>query len=671
MLPFRLTGDLRGASAEPNEPFPELAAERRSRWWRWTAPESGPVVVGGSGLVGIYIGNNLAQLKPDFTSGSRPIFSFEALAGTTYHLQVVPYLLSFPGLDALVKDDFDLLLSWRPPNDDFSNQTPLNGPTAVLVARHSAATAEVDEPSIGPLPPQRSVWFSWTAPADGWLELRNLAVDSDQLAAVYQGASRAQLTLLGSAWKGRERIHVPVTAGTSYALTLQSQNPVFDQPDARWELHWFPVLDHDSFADRHRLTPLLAVSSDHTLGSTRERGEPEVRFGPTDAPLQHTVWYEWTAPSTGWAQGRLQGESGQFQFQVFRGNTLPNLVPLREPDVVDLETEQYFRVEAGQIYSLMVGSPAGEFGAFTVELISPAPPANDAFAQAQLVASNATEFIATVANATREPGEPPVSDPSFGTVWFRWKSPRRGLAQIHDPILVTSIWQGASVGQLTPVNEGGGTFRTERDAEYWIRLEGNQVGATTIPLRYGNSAANDDFAKASELSGSDVWAEGTLAFATTEPGERRESSLWWRWTAPESGLLKLEPEGSTEVELRRGPGPAEAVSMLLGSWYSTWNSPTVPVEQGVTYHFRTVDGDGPVRFRVRFQPHPVPAISRINTTPGQFSLTVPHSRGRWFDLHYSTNLQTWSSLGLQWATEERVTLPATTDPTAFYRLQSR
>src|SRR5204862_6513536 len=55
----------------------------------------------------------------------------------------------------------------RPSNDNFANRLVLSGPAVRASGSTIAANAEAGEPSIGGQLNSHSVWWSWTAPADG------------------------------------------------------------------------------------------------------------------------------------------------------------------------------------------------------------------------------------------------------------------------------------------------------------------------------------------------------------------------------------------------------------------------------------------------------------------------------------------------------------------------
>lgn len=98
--------------------------------------------------------------------------------------------------------------------------------------------------------------------------------------------------------------------------------------------------------------------------------------------------------------------------------------------------------------------------------------------------------------------------------------------------------------------------------KYWLEVvvdpknhilekdEGNNVARIPITLRDVSPPDNDDFAHAAVLEGALVSARGSNEQATREDGEPRHggglggASVWWSWTAPESGAVSLSTRGS-------------------------------------------------------------------------------------------------------------------------------
>lgn len=112
-----------------------------------------------------------------------------------------------------------------PANDNFANAQALislDGRAATTVG----ATRETDEPSHvdSRFGSSASIWYLWTAPEDGSLDLKTQGSSYDTLLALYEGDALASLTMkaanddvIGGVWS---RVRLDVTAGTTYKIAV-------------------------------------------------------------------------------------------------------------------------------------------------------------------------------------------------------------------------------------------------------------------------------------------------------------------------------------------------------------------------------------------------------------------------------------------------------------------
>jgi len=76
-----------------------------------------------------------------------------------------------------------------PANDPFANATALSGATGTTAFNSSGATRETGEPTHGATSGAASVWFTWTAPASGSLQVTTAGSSYDTLLAAYTGSA--------------------------------------------------------------------------------------------------------------------------------------------------------------------------------------------------------------------------------------------------------------------------------------------------------------------------------------------------------------------------------------------------------------------------------------------------------------------------------------------------
>jgi RTX calcium-binding nonapeptide repeat (4 copies) len=213
-------------------------------------------------------------------------------------------------------------------------------------------------------------------------------------------------------------------------------------------------------------------------------------------------------------------------------------------------------------------------------------PANDDFANAELIEGASGTVGGAFDGATTEPGEPDHGGFEHpGSVWYRWFAPTSmRVTFVLDCGGVIAAYTGSTVTTLTEVAAGHNHLRFNNlmparvgfDAvtgtEYRIAAAGCG-GALRLTWRAGPQ--NDDFDDAAVLSGIRGVVVGSNSGATREVGEPLHAagkvipggaiadggvSVWHRWTAPETGHVLFETLDSrfdTALAVYRGAGVAE------------------------------------------------------------------------------------------------------------------
>ena len=185
-------------------------------------------------------------------------------------------------------------------------------------------------------------------------------------------------------------------------------------------------------------------------------------------------------------------------------------------------------------------------------------PANDDFADAQLIegADGAIEF--DLLNATAESGEMQLESDgrhAMGSVWYRWNAlanERTSFTTMngqersnyaHDLI----VFQGNNLSALRPIALGSGnvSFFSRAGESYRIRVSRGSVSRfedgrsmrSSLIWSSGLSPINDKFLAALPIS-EEGNVSGTNAGATTEAGEsfgELAATVWYRWESPMEG----------------------------------------------------------------------------------------------------------------------------------------
>lgn len=157
---------------------------------------SAPNAFGDAGL-----GNRVETSLAGGDSGSP---AFVATAGGSAELVAVNnFVATFQGGPATVSTfgtgfggnllyayrDWILSVQSRPPNDSFARRSPLTGQAGSVTASSTGATRQPGEPSHAGVGGGRSVWWTWTAPAQGTASIDTAGSGFDTLLAVYRGST--------------------------------------------------------------------------------------------------------------------------------------------------------------------------------------------------------------------------------------------------------------------------------------------------------------------------------------------------------------------------------------------------------------------------------------------------------------------------------------------------
>jgi hypothetical protein len=214
---------------------------------------------------------------------------------------------------------------------------------------------------------------------------------------------------------------------------------------------------NDNFANAAPVAGPLPVTVNGTnVEATKEIGEPS-HLGFTSATT--TVWYTWTAPSSGTFTMSLCGSTFDSLIAVYTGSTLTGLTQRAAgDDSCGVQSRVTFLATAATIYNIAVAGYAATTGAVTLTIESgPAPPANDNFANGAVVAGG--PVFGSNVGATSEPGEPQHGGPGFVSVWWRWTPNVSGDATVStcssDTFLsLVAVYTGSTLATLSPADNG-------------------------------------------------------------------------------------------------------------------------------------------------------------------------------------------------------------------------
>ncbi|HEV2392942.1 MAG TPA: TlpA disulfide reductase family protein [Verrucomicrobiae bacterium] len=258
-----------------------------------------------------------------------------------------------------------------PANDNFVNAIPILSTNITVNGDNDYATKEPGEPDHAGNPGGKSVWWTWQAPAVGYVTISTHGSTSsvwggplDTLLAVYVGNSVSNVNEIASndedpATSLTSLLGFKATAGTLYRIAVDGYSP--DTPaDADsgailLSLTLSGLAPNDDFADAIQLTGTNLIAIGNNDHSTKEPGEPDHAGNPGGK----SVWWTWQAPVTGFVtistQGSVSSQSGSdldALLAVYVGKSVSNLSEVASVEGSPASTT--FRVDAGKVYRIAV-----------------------------------------------------------------------------------------------------------------------------------------------------------------------------------------------------------------------------------------------------------------------------------------------------------------------------
>lgn len=345
---------------------------------------------------------------------------------------------------------------------------------------------------------------------------------------------------------------------------------------------------HDFFSERTLLAGGTTSDLGDFTGASQESDEPVL---PVTTRGQ-SLWWTWVAPAAGEVAVDLFGFTADFQsdldtvLAVFTGDSLATL------ELVDFNDDDdgpfsrcMFTALPGVAYHFLADLHADEaatgsaFLSVTLEESNGEPPTNNDFAAASVLEGATATAESTFRHATAEQGEPLLEGGRKKTLWWRWTAPADGTAIVNlagvngglDTLL--NIYFGSRLDALEllmfdddsgPGSSSEAGFRATAGITYYFQGDLFDTGGGPTPAEAVRidlellvlppvelRPANDDFARAIPLSGLSGSSEAGNEYATGENGEPagngglRARSVWWKWTAPKDGYLRVDTMGST------------------------------------------------------------------------------------------------------------------------------
>ena len=551
------TGSNQRSTIQPSEPS-LLGQSSHSVWWTWTAPRSSSVTISLAGssfntVLGVYTGTTIGALtevaaNDDSEAANTSQVTFNATAGTTYQICV-----DGSG-DAQGNIQMSILQgSASPPqNDQFANRQSVSGEVVSTTGSSFDASPEAGEPDHYPgQAATKSVWWTWTAPANARVTINTVGSAFDTLLAVYTGGSLDELAPVASddqsGGNNTSQVFFRAVAGMTYQIAVDGSAGAGGAIVLNISLDGPENYEFDSRIDLGRAIPV-------TTNATSTAAAPG-------------LWWQWTAPSNGIVSISTAGSGFDTLLWVYRGSTLESLMPIAfNDDAGGVDTSRVeFEVQADVTYQIAVGGFAYASGAVSLSVALSGGPSNDAFASRATLSGNYSSVSGSNAQASAEAGEPAHAYRlATKSVWWTWTAPADGKVMINtvgsafDTLL--AVYTGPSLDSLNSIafNDDAASgvttsqvvFRAVAGVTYQIAVDGYNGATGQVALTLDQGLDNDDFENRATLSGNYSSVSGTNSQSTAEAGEPAHAgqiasrSIWWTWTPSYSGAASISTLGS-------------------------------------------------------------------------------------------------------------------------------
>ncbi|MBU1227297.1 MAG: DUF333 domain-containing protein [Actinobacteria bacterium] len=290
-----------------------------------------------------------------------------------------------------------------------------------------------------------------------------------------------------------------------------------------------PSTRNDNFAKATVLRNLPIHRSQATDGATVQAGEPQ----PCGS-IGSTVWFRYTPGSATSVTIDSSGSSYDTVLAAYRGNSLSNLTAVAcNDDFQDRWSRLDLAAAAGVTYWIQAGGYNGDSGTLDLNVIESTPERPGR--PLDLTATPGSRQVTLAWNPPASTGSAPITD-------YQTRYRETG----------TTAWHlfADGVSTDTTMTVTGLTNRTSYQFAVRARSAAG-AGAWSDKARATprSGPANDSFASAVRLSGPSGSVHGSNVNATIQSGEpshhgNASHSVWWKWTAPQSGTATIDTEGS-------------------------------------------------------------------------------------------------------------------------------
>ncbi|HVT80912.1 MAG TPA: pre-peptidase C-terminal domain-containing protein [Phycisphaerae bacterium] len=260
-----------------------------------------------------------------------------------------------------------------------------------------------------------------------------------------------------------------------------------------------PAPSNDSLAGGTILSGTSVSTSGSNTSATKESGEPN-HAGNVGG---HSLWYTWTATSSGTVAIDTHGSSFDTLLAVYTGNAVNALtrVASNDDDLANSTrtSKVTFNAVAGTTYHIAVDGYNGARGTISLHLQQTLAPQNAFFASAIMLTGNTVAWSGTNIGAARESGDPATIAGNGGgsPIWLTWTPTTTHVATVSTAgsnfDTLVGVYTGSSLGTLSQVAANDDnpnhltttslvSFNAVAGVTYRILIDGYNAAQGTIAL---------------------------------------------------------------------------------------------------------------------------------------------------------------------------------------------
>jgi Lysyl oxidase len=213
-----------------------------------------------------------------------------------------------------------------PVNDNFANGIVVTNLPFVYSEFNNCATKQPGEPNHFGFASGNSVWFTWTPTTNQTMVVTTKRSDFDTILAVYTGNTVSNLSVVASnddivnGYYVQSQLAFAAKAGTTYHIAVDGYLNSSAGPSVGNVIFNMQPPGNDDFTNALPIAGTTGTTSGYNINASKEPYEP-AHGGDVGG---HSVWFAWTAPTSGPVNFDTEGSDFATSLAVYTGGVRTN-----------------------------------------------------------------------------------------------------------------------------------------------------------------------------------------------------------------------------------------------------------------------------------------------------------------------------------------------------------